>query len=220
MVGTAGTPVSIDLDITPAPERYFPPLELQNGALTSGYVVPGLVANASGRVCDGRHCESLRHVPAYHDHNWGVWRDVTWEWGNARGSRLSILYGGVYGPEYKRDGAASERSPFFLAVLDSLGVNQVLRFNAIRYSGSRSATGASGAVAPREFLLEATRETDTLMLQVQVGDALATRINRSPSPRFFLQMRGHFRASGRLLSQSVADTGAGFFETYVGPHTR
>jgi hypothetical protein len=214
--GTAKTPVSIDLEITPAPERYFPPLELEEDALTSGYVVPGLVANASGRVCDGSRCESLRGVPAYHDHNWGVWRDVTWEWGNARGSRLSILYGGVYGPEYSAGGGAPERSPFFLAVLDSAGVNQVLRFSAIRYTGSRSASGAKGAVAPRKFELEATRETDTLRLQVQVGDALATPMNRGSSPRLFLQVRGHFTLSGRLLGQSVADTGAGFFETYVG----
>jgi hypothetical protein len=33
--------------------------------------------------------------------------------------------------------------------------------------------------------------------------------------RIFLQMRGHFTASGRLLGETVADSGSGFFETYV-----
>jgi hypothetical protein len=33
--------------------------------------------------------------------------------------------------------------------------------------------------------------------------------------RVFLQMRGHFTLSGRLLGEMVADSGTGFFETYA-----
>jgi hypothetical protein len=33
--------------------------------------------------------------------------------------------------------------------------------------------------------------------------------------RVFLQMRGRFSLSGRVLGQAVADSGMGFFETYV-----
>jgi hypothetical protein len=214
-VGEAGV-VRIDLWLSPAPNRYFPPFELRDDELVSGYVVPGLVAKASGRVCVGTRCRSFLDIPAYHDHNWGIWRDVTWEWGAAQGSRLALLYGGVYGPE--RSNAAngsSVHSPFFLAAVDSLGVMQVLRFDKIDYYGSRPAAGESRFTSPQRFDLLAMRELDTVRLSVNVQDALATHTATDGFHRGFLQMRGKFTLSGRLLGQSVADSGMGFFETYV-----
>jgi hypothetical protein len=163
-------------------------------------------------------CEGVENTPAYHDHNWGIWRDVTWEWGSATGAKLSLLYGGVYGSS--DSGSSSVRSPFFLTILDSLGVAQVLRFDRIHYSGTRFAAGSSHASGPARFSLQATRDADTLQLTVQVVDALGTTMGESRFRRVFLQMRGHFVLSGRLLGQMVADSGSGFFETYVGPHPR
>jgi hypothetical protein len=218
--GSAGDRVTIHLKVIPASRRYFPPVELGGDEFVSGYVVPGLAASASGTICVGPRCQTLHNVPAYHDHNWGVWRDVTWEWGNGRGSERSILYGGVYGPEGSSGSSVSVRSPFFLTVLDSLGVEQVLRFDTIHYRGSRGAAGRSGASAPANFSLEATRDADTLRLDVQVLDALGTSMRESRFQRVFLQMRGHFVLTGRLLGEAVADTGSGFFETYVGRHPR
>lgn len=207
--------VEVALDITPAPHRYFPSVELGDEQLVSGYAVPALVAEASGTICVRTRCQTLTKAPAYHDHNWGVWRDVTWEWGSAHGGRLSLLYGGVYAPS--DSSGTSVKSPFFLTVLDSLGVEQVLRFDTIQYSGTRRAAGAAGTLAPARFSLDAIRESDTLHLNVQVYDALATGMGTSRLQRMFLQMRGHFALSGRLLGQTVADTGSGFFETYVKP---
>jgi hypothetical protein len=213
--GRAGS-VRLDLNVTPTPNRYFPPVEFQDEEFVSGYVVPGLVAKGSGRICVGHRCHRFTDVPAYHDHNWGVWRDVTWEWGAARGSRLSLLYGGVYGPGRRQAvGTSSISSPFFLTMLDSLGVKQVLRFGGIGYSGSRRASGAVGATAPERFSIVANREADTLRLEVRVVDALATRMDSGGFRRVFLQMRGRFALSGRVLGQVVSDSGTGFFETYV-----
>ena len=206
--GRAGR-LRFDLSLTPAPNRYFPPVELRDDSLISAYVVPGLVASARGKICVGSRCRGLENSFAYHDHNWGVWRDVTWEWGAARGAKLSLLYGGVY--------ASSARSPFFLSVLDSLGVKQVLRFQRIDYRGSRDAAGGLGAKAPSRFSLLATRESDTLRLDVQVVDALGTRMSTRGFHRMFLQMRGRFSVEGRLLGRTVSDSGTGFFETYVAP---
>jgi hypothetical protein len=210
--------VRIDLWLRPTPERYFPPIELRDDEFVSGYVVPGLVATASGRICVGARCRSFLDVPAYHDHNWGIWRDVTWEWGAAQGSRLAVLYGGVYGPQRDAADGSSVRSPFFLTVVDSLGVMQVLRFDRIDYQGSRSTVGNGRFISPQEFDLVATRELDTLRLSVKVVDALASEMRTSGFRRGFLQMRGKFNLSGRLLGHAVADSGMGFFETYVAPH--
>jgi hypothetical protein len=214
---SGGERVVIHLQITPLPRRYFPPVELGGDEFVSGYVVPALVADASGTICVGVRCQKVDNVPAYHDHNWGVWRDVTWEWGSGRGSKLGILYGGVYVPE-RSPGSASVQSPFFLTVLDSLGVKQVLRFDTIHYSGSHRAVGRSETAAPSNFSLQAIRDADTLRLNVQVLDALGTSMGESRLQRVFLQMRGQFVLRGRLLGETVADTGSGFFETYVRQH--
>ncbi|HEX2249787.1 MAG TPA: ABC transporter permease [Gemmatimonadales bacterium] len=213
--GNAGA-ARIEVDLIPAPNRYFPPVELRDDEFLSGYVVPGLVASASGRICVARRCRDFSEVPAYHDHNWGVWRNVTWEWGAAQGRRLAILYGGVYGPERATANTAI-RSPFFLAAVDSLGVKQVLRFDRIEYQGSRSAKGTGSFDSPRQFDLQAVRERDTLRLHVVVEDALGTELESNGFRRGFLQMRGRFTLSARLLGQSIADSGKGFFETYVTP---
>jgi hypothetical protein len=155
----------------------------------------------------------IRDVPAYHDHNWGVWRDVTWDWGAARGQRLDLLYGGVHTPDTL---VSTGAPPFLMAVVDSLGVRQILRAREIRYEGRRAAAGAGG-FAPERFTLVAAREADTLRIRVTVDDALATAMGTAGFRRNFLQMRGRFAAEGKIGGVAVADSGRGFFETYVRP---
>jgi hypothetical protein len=96
-------------------------------------------------------------------------------------------------------------------------VKQVLRFSRIDYTGARPAFGTNGSVAPERFTLVASRDADTLRLTVTVEDALGTRMGASSFRRVFIQMRGRFTLQGRLLGQTVADSGSGFFETYVAP---
>ena len=215
--GRAGE-VSIDIDLVPARNRYFPPVELRENEFFSGYVVPALSAKASGKICVGGACRRFSNATAYHDHNWGVWREVTWEWGTGEGSRLNLLYGGVYVPG--GDGtheSSSSSSPFFLTLVDSLGVKQVLRFTRINYDGEQPAAGIDRAKAPRRFSLVGTRESDSVRLAVRVLDAVATEMEASDFRRTFLQMRGEFNLTGRLAGETVADSGLGFFETYTVP---
>ena len=210
-----GGGLRMDLLVRPLPNRYFPPVELRDREFVSGYVVPALAASASGRICLGSQCVAVKEAPAYHDHNWGVWRDVTWEWGAARGSGLSLLYGGVYGPE--RTGLAANTqvtSPFFLTLVDSLGVRQVLRFDGIDYQGRSPAAGRTGSTAPDRFRILATRGGDTVRLSVDVDHALASDMAATSFRRYFLQMRGRFRLEGELAGEAIADSGSGFFETY------
>ena len=207
-------PVHLELDLRPLPSRYFPPVELRGDEFFSGYVVPALAASASGTLCVAGRCSRVADAPAYHDHNWGVWRDVTWEWGAARGASLSLLYGGVYGPERGTGASTAVASPFFLTLVDSLGVRQVLRFDRIRYEGSQPAEGAPSTTAPQRFTLMATRGADSVTLAVDVEHALATEMRASSFRRLFFQMRGRFTLRGRLEGAEVSDTGWGFFETY------
>jgi hypothetical protein len=204
--GTAG-PVKIEMTVVPDRHRYFPPVETREESLLSGYVVPALSAEASGRICVNGRCRTFVAAPAYHDHNWGVWRGVTWEWGTGAGRHYNLLYGGVYG--------STSTSPFFLALVDSLGVKQVLRFKDIQYQGSAPLAGATSATAPARFSLVATNDADSVRLNVGVVDALGTNMAAGDFRRVFLQMRGSFVLTGRVAGQTLSDSGMGFFETYM-----
>ncbi|HXE58434.1 MAG TPA: hypothetical protein VNK43_10580 [Gemmatimonadales bacterium] len=208
--GPAGR-ATFDLALIPGRHRYFPPALLAEGELVSGYAVPALRATVSGRLCVAGRCAEVRDAPGYHDHNWGVWRDVTWDWGAARGGRLDVLYGAVHAPDRPASGAP----PYFVMIVDSLGLKQVLRAREIRYAGLRSAAGEPGARAPSGFELLAARDRDTVRMVADVRDALATGMRRTGGRVDFLQMRGRFRLEGRVAGEFLADTGWGFFETYL-----
>ena len=88
--------ISVALRVHPAPYAYFPGVAMGSGGFVSGYTVPALRASATGSLCVDGRCEQLRGAQSYHDHNWGVWRGVTWDWGAARAGQYTFLYGRVY----------------------------------------------------------------------------------------------------------------------------
>jgi hypothetical protein len=92
--------------------------------------------------------------------------------------------------------------------VDSLGVRQVLRFGRIDYK-------PEGNALPTRFTLTAARDADTVRLDVDVRHALTTDMSAAAFRRTFVQMRGKFELRGKLAGQPIADTGEGFFETYL-----
>ena len=202
------------LRVEPDRFRYFPPVEQIVGDQLSGYVVPALRATASGRLCVATDCSEAVDAPAYHDHNWGFWSGVTWEWEMGRGEALDLLYGGV-----DRGGEEGDAGARFLAVVDSFGVRQVLRFDDIVYEGARPVAGLPGIRAPERFALTARRRDglrdDWLRLEVAVRSVQATPAETTTDDQVFLQLRGEFSVTGELTGIPVSDRGQGFFETYV-----
>lgn len=209
-----GGPVRFELELAPTPNAYFPPVELRSDRFVSGYVVPALRGTATGTICEAGECRRFDDVPAYHDHNWGVWRETTWNWGQGRGAVMSLVYGGVITADTL---ASPSNAPYFLAVVDSLGVRQILRFGGLEQVGRRPV--ADGIYAPESLRIRAVRDRDTVTVSVRVLEVQATPGGIGGS-RVFLQMRGAFTLSGRLLGVAVADSGLGFFETFVTPARR
>jgi hypothetical protein len=202
--GRAGT-LRFDLELVGQPGAYVPPVEVADEGFVSGYVVPVVRGLVRGTICENRQCRELEDVPAYHDHNWGVWRETTWDWGQARGAGMSLVYGGVL----RADTAPAASPPYFLAVVDSLGIRRILRFRAIAYERDPRTR------VPAQFRLVATRDPDTVALTVDVLRAQATPTPVAGRLRVFLQLRGAFRVSGSLSGAAVADSGLGFFETFA-----
>jgi len=211
--GPAGV-FTLDLTVTPERNRYFPPVDLREGEYLSGYVVPALSGTASGRVCVGRRCTTLVGAPAYHDHNWGIWRDVTWDWGAARGRSYNLLYGGVYAPD---DSAALHHTGtarLLVALVDSLGVRQILRAGEVSYQRAVASAATAGGY-PTGFSFVATRDADTVRVTARIADVQATGRTAAGMGLSFLQMRGVFELEGKVGGVAVKDEGTGFFETYV-----
>ncbi len=219
--GEDGTLATVDLVVTPAPGAYFPGATLASGEFTSGYTVPALRASASGRLCWGAACEVVSGAQAYHDHNWGVWRGVTWEWGAARAGPLTFLYGRVHPPD-----TLATRPPLFLYVVDSLGFAGIYRPPRIEYEDARTivVNGRRLRVPARATMADA-RGGDTVIVELTIDDAIGsdTRLpmdergdpqaSALPTP-YFIQMKGRARVHGVIAGRRVDATGTGFFETY------
>ena len=221
--------VQVDLTVAPAPGAYFPGAALSSGETISGYVVPALRADASGSICvsaarsgAGRSCERLENVQGYHDHNWGVWRGVSWEWGAARAGPYAFLYGRVQPPD---SNAAAQ--PLFVYLVDSLGFVGLFRPREVRYedSGAAVAPGSPLRIPRRAELFDA-RGDDTLRISLTVDDAAVTDTRRPLVERgdfmnarrierpYFLQMKGGARLEGSIQGRPIRAEGTGFFETY------
>ncbi len=212
--GTAG-PLRLALTVQPERNRFFPPVSLREGAYPSGYVVPALSGTATGEICLGNRCTTLTEVPAYHDHNWGVWRNVSWDWGAARGRHYNLLYGAVYAPEDTVGEAATGAPRVLVALVDSLGVRQILRATAVEYEGELSQRRPGEPAVPARFHFVAARDADTLRIDAEISDFQATDRTAAGGARRFLQMRGNFRITGTIAGEPLSDEGTGFFETYV-----
>ena len=198
----------VELEVAPSPYHYFPPVQLREGEFASGYAVAALRGSATGSICQGGSCRAVSGQ-SYHDHNWGVWREVSWEWGAASGPNLSLLYGQVQAPD---SGTAPQ--PFFVSLVDSLGVLQVLRAQSIRYQGSRPLVNGGEVTGPESFSFTAGRGADTVEISVQVREAVGTLMGTSGFRRYFLQMRGRFHLAGTIGGSRVEESGDGFFETW------
>ena len=216
----SGERLKLELDVTPAPRAYFPGATLIAGEAPSGYAVLGLRASATGSICIASRCEQFVAAQAYHDHNWGTWQGVTWDWGAARAGAYTILYGRVRPPL----SAGATEAPLFVYVVDSLGFRAVFRPRAIAYDDTRSVRGPGKG--PSTARLFDVRGTDTLDLRLTIDDVVAsdTRAGliergdgeyaRRLATPWFLQMKGRARLTGRISGSAVSGGGIGFFETY------
>jgi len=173
-----------------------------------------LRAEASGSICVASSCEGFESAQAYHDHNWGVWRGVTWDWGAARAGSYTILYGRVRAPDARRE------QPLFVYLIDSLGFRAVMRPASITYEDGRATTvGGQRIQVPSRAVFTDVRGSDTLRVVLEIEDAIATETRQSAGlPSFggpyFIQMKGTASIDGRLGGEKISGTGTGFFETY------
>lgn len=217
---STGAPLTLDLTVAPQAGANFPGASVAADSMVSGYVVPALRATAAGTICAGTRCDRYSDAQAYHDHNWGVWHGVSWEWGAGRAGELGVLYGRV-------DEASRTVRPLFVYLTDSLGFLAVFRPRDIRYTDGRTIVvdGHRVAVPSRGEMTDA-RGDDSLRVVLEVQDAAGTdtrapliergdtRAARALAHPYFIQMKGLLHVTGRVHGRVIRGTGTGFFETY------
>jgi hypothetical protein len=213
---------TVALTVSPAPGAYFPGASLGGGTFVSGYAVAALRASATGTICVGQVCERYDGAQAYHDHNWGVWRGVTWEWGAARAGSYTFLYGRVQPPD-----DLSGDVPLFFYLVDSLGFRTLFRPARIDYTDDRTIVVDGRPLSvPSRAVFADVRGRDTVRVELEIEDAAATDTRDPQAERgetmtarelarpYFIQMKGIARLSGRVGGVPIDGEGTGFFETY------
>jgi hypothetical protein len=193
------------------PDRAVPPFVLQgaNGWI-SGYTVPVMAGRLEGELhVDGTRVD-LSGGTAYHDHNWGFWDGVSWQWGQVQNGELSFVYGRVRPPA---DAADPAHVPGFLGVL---GPNGPLAFST---DATIDETNAPGEERPARIVVRASGDAFAATLTLDIGQTTITRGRQGRGlggTLDFLQMRAAYTVDARVAGRVIRFTAPGSAETFRG----
>ncbi|MBM3818720.1 MAG: hypothetical protein FJW14_06845 [Acidimicrobiia bacterium] len=207
--GERGGRVRGDLTIDASPGRLVPPLELTGArGWRSGYVVPVMSGALNGELTVDGERVSLANGTGYHDHNWGFWQGVSWQWGQVQADDLALLYGRVFPPENAAD---RDRIPGFLGVLGPDG--------PLAYATNVTITEEDDAAGqPKTIRIRARSSGVNLEVRFDATSAVTNRASGplNASGLDFLQMRGTYTVTGRAADRDLNFSAAGSAETFRG----
>jgi hypothetical protein len=204
--GPKGSTLLGDLTLDAAPGRSLPPAAIHGArGWVSGYVVPVLSGTFSGMLhVDGQ--EVAVDAAGYHDHNWGFWEGVRWQWGQVAGGDISIVYGRVFPPATVAD---ASRIPGFLGVLGPDG--------PIAFSTDVSITEDDAGGTPKGITVQAHGRQVELTLQLDVAESVGSRMSLTrgaAGAMNFLQLGGVYRVTGKAAGRDINFTARGSAETF------
>jgi hypothetical protein len=189
--------------------RSLPPAEARAAhGWVSGYVVPVLSGSLHGSLHAGDAVIPLEGASGYHDHNWGFWEGVRWQWGQVGHDDVSIVFGRLLPPATVAD---PDRVPGFLGVL---GPHGPIGFS----SDVKIAEDGDGVKAPHAVTIDARGQQLNLRLALSVEEAVAspmplTRLATGETMTF-VQLGGSYRVTGRIGDRAVDFTARGAAETF------
>jgi hypothetical protein len=184
--------------------RSLPPFEIHGGGgWVSGYVVPVMAGTLDGMLrVDGESID-LSGGAAYHDHNWGFWEGVSWQWGQVQGAGLSFIYGRIFPPA---DAMDATRIPGFLLAIGEEGVQGYATDVTI------DETDDPATRRPRRIIVRGRSDALSLTFDVAVAQTTVTPMRGLD----FVQMRGTCEVTGRTSAGEVRFTAPASAETFRG----
>jgi hypothetical protein len=202
--GASGT-----LLLDAAPGQSLPPATITGarGWLT-GYTAPVLAGTVQGELTIGREQIALRDGTGYHDHNWGFWKGVRWQWGQVANGDLSFVYGRIFPPSEVAD---PDRVPGFLGVLSGKGPLGFSTAVALEETGDDRGQ-------PRSVTVHARGQAMDLTMVFAVDRVVRTPMSMTATtpgmPLDFLQLGGQYRVTGTVGARTVDFTARGAAETF------
>jgi len=168
--------------------------------------VPVLSGTFAGALRIGREQVSVDGMSGYHDHNWGFWEGVRWQWGQVASGDLSIVYGRVLPPA---DVADPSRMPGFLGVIGPQG--------PIAFSTDVSISEDDDRGVPRVVTVQSRDRLLQLTLRLDVSESVRTAMaltSDAAGAMTFLQLGGEYHVTGRAGGRDVNFTARGSAETF------
>jgi hypothetical protein len=198
-----------DLSLEATAGRLVPPIEITGAqGWRTGYVVPVMSGALDGAIEIAGARLSLEGGRGYHDHNWGFWQGVSWQWGQAQQGDLSVIYGRVFPPP---EAADPQTIPGFVGVL---GPDGPLGYSTdVRITEDNDERGQ-----PKTINVRARGSALDLDLRFDVASAVTTHMAQGPLANGvdFLQMRGQYTVSARAGSREIKFSAPGAAETFRG----
>jgi hypothetical protein len=193
--------------IEASPGRLVPPIEIGGAhGWRTGYVVPVMSGQLDGTIDVAGERISFDEGAGYHDHNWGFWRGVSWQWGQAQQGDLSLIYGRVFPP---REAADPERIPGFVGALGPDGPLGYATNVTIAEVNDAQGRPRTISVAARSRLLD-------IHMRFDVGSMVTTPMAQGTLSNGlnFLQMRGQYTVTGQAGDRAIDFTAPGSAETF------
>jgi hypothetical protein len=198
-----------DFTLSASPGKLVPPVEIAGArGWRTGYVVPVMSGTLDGTLTIDGEQISLAGGAGYHDHNWGFWQGVSWQWGQAQQGDLSLIYGRVFPP---REAADPDTIPGFIG---ALGPDGPLAYSTdVRITETNDARGQ-----PQRIAVRSRSSSLDLELTFDVMSTVTTRMNNGvlADGLNFLQMRGQYTVTGRAGDRAINFTAPGAAETFRG----
>ena len=192
-----------------APGQSLPPATIAGarGWLT-GYTAPVLSGTVHGDLTIGREPIAIRDATGYHDHNWGFWKGVRWQWGQVAHEDLSFIYGRIFPPS---DVADPDRVPGFFGVLGAKG--------PIGFSTAVTVEETSNELGqPQRVTVHAAGQTIDVTLVFSADRSVSTAMPMTAAttgtPVDFLQLGGEYRVTGRVGDRALDFSARGAAETF------
>jgi hypothetical protein len=206
LIGEKGRTARGRIRIEASPGRLVPPIEIGGAhGWRTGYVVPVMSGQLNGTLDVAGEQISFDDGAGYHDHNWGFWRGVSWQWGQAQQGDLSLIYGRVFPP---REAADPDRIPGFVGALGPDGPLGYATNVTIAEVNDDKGQPQTITISARSRLLDVRMRFDVGSVVTTGGpQALSNGLN-------FLQMRGQYAVNGQAGDRRIDFTAPGSAETF------
>jgi hypothetical protein len=198
-------PVTAELKYYPVHNLYFPPTFIaKSDGFESGYVIPAIRGSYYGTLKVGSRSYNFEDIHGYHDHNWGIWQRIEWNWGHAYSDEYAIFFGEIF--------LNGKSKGLYAAVFDRSGFLSIFRPDQIRFSEVEKRP--EGIQVPMKLEMEAQKPFTSFKMTGSAKSLIANPL-LDPDGLYFIQYKMNYDVTLRIDGKTVQFPATGNAETYV-----